>query len=310
MIRSTLVIFALVFCSPAFSKTLTVVTAAKRGVPFNNAKLMSSYIKQYDKTIDSVVIKTVPGAGGTIAANYLYNLADKDGYTIGTFPKNVIMKGFLGDKNNRYQTDKFTWLGSTTDGRIDPTVLAVNKLYDGKELVIGEMNPKGSIMNFIPKAIGWNIKTVFGYRNKPAMKIALEKNEINGYLMVLSASKDKDYIKYGFQINKSRSPELKSVPTLRELLKDKSYIDRVELVELTYTLARPYVAPPGIPAERKAALVKAIEQTMKNKEFIQRSKKMLTTISYVSASDADKIVKEISKKDRNLIKQVLTSNRQ
>jgi tripartite-type tricarboxylate transporter receptor subunit TctC len=311
MFRVGFIIFVFLFCSStAFSKTLTIIAAADRGVPFNSAKLMSSYIKQYDKTIDNVVIKVVPGAGGTVAANYLYNMADKDGYTIGTFPKDVILKGFVADKNNRYQTDKFTWLGSTTDGRLDPTVLAVNKLYDGNQLVVGGMNPKGSIMNFIPKAIGWNIKTVFGYRNKLAMKLALVKNEIDGYLLVLSGSKDNEHIKYGFQINKTRSPELKSVPTLRELLKDKSYLERVELVELAYTLARPYVAPPGIPEERKLALIKAIEQTMKNKEFVHLSNKMLTSISYVSADEANKIIKEISKKDKELIKQVLTSNRQ
>ena len=295
----------MLFASFANAKTLTVISAAQRGVPFNNAKLLSSYIKKYDKTIDNVVIKTVPGAGGIVAANYLYNIADKDGYTIGSFPKDVVLKGFLDNKNIQYQTDKFTWLGSTTDGRADPTVLAVNKLYDGNQLVIGEMNPKGSIMNFVPEAIGWNIKTVFGYRNKPAMKIALEKNEINGYLMVLSASKDNGFIKYGFQISKSRSSELKNVPTLRELIKDKKYLDKVHLIEVAYILARPYVAPPNIPQVRKAALIKTIELAMKDKDFIERSNKMLTSISYVSSKEAETIVDHISKIDKSTIKQIM-----
>lgn len=300
-----IILMSMLFASFANAKTLTVISAAQRGVPFNNAKLLSSYIKKYDKTIDNVVIKTVPGAGGIVAANYLYNIADKDGYTIGTFPKDVVLKGFLDNKNIQYQTDKFTWLGSTTDGRADPTVLAVNKLYDGNQLVIGEMNPKGSIMNFVPEAIGWNIKTVFGYRNKPAMKIALEKNEINGYLMVLSASKDNGFIKYGFQISKSRSSELKNVPTLRELIKDKKYLDKVHLIEVAYILARPYVAPPNIPQVRKAALIKTIELAMKDKDFIERSNKMLTSISYVSSKEAETIVDHISKIDKSTIKQIM-----
>jgi len=292
---------------PVNAKTLTIISASPQGVPFNNVKLISTYIKQYDETVDNVIIKVIPGAGGVNSANYIYNVADKDGYTIGTFQKNAVLRSLIAKKNIKYDPLKFTWLGSSSDGRIDSTILAVSKPYDGN-LNVGELNPNGSIVNLIPKITGWNIKMISGYPNKPAMKLAFEKKEIDGYLISIYAHPDRNNIVAAFQLSRYRSPLMKTVPTLRELVKDNNNLALVELIETSTILSRPFVAPPNIPEERKTKLRQMFNSIMSDKDYITKAEKLQINVSLVDWKESEDIIKKMQSTDKKLIKELVSSS--
>jgi hypothetical protein len=306
MFRVGFIIFVFLFCSStAFSKTLTIIAAADRGVPFNNVKLLSNYVNKYDSTITSVVIKVVPGAGGINAANYIYNIANKDGYTIGTFQKAVLLKGLIARKNIKYNISNFTWLGSSSDGRIDSTILAVNKPYGGF-LNVGELNPNGSIVNLIPRLTGWNIKMIAGYPNKPAMKLAFKRKEIDGYLVSIYAHPDRNNILAAFQINRYRSPLLKNVSTLRELTVQNNEI--LDIIEYSTILLRPFVAPPNIPETRKMQLRKMFNSIMLDKDYVAKGETLQINVSLVDWKESIDIINKMKNTDKKLIKELVSSN--
>jgi hypothetical protein len=289
------------------AKTLTIIVGSPVGIPFNNVKLISQYILKYDPTVTNIDIRVLPGAGGVNAANHIYNVAERDGYTIGTFQKDVILKGLITDKNIRYDIINFVWLGSSSDGRIDSTILTTNKPYNGF-LNIGEMNPNGSIVNLLPKLTGWNIKMIAGYPNKPAIKLALERGEVDGYLITIYAHHDRNNILAAFQIAKDRSPLLRNVPTLRELVQDKNNDRLLELIEQSNILTRPFVAPPGIPEKRKNELRDMFNLIMKDEDYIRKAELIQINVSLVDWKESIEIINSLKKTDEDLIRELVFSN--
>jgi hypothetical protein len=289
------------------AKTLTIIVGSPVGIPFNNVKLISQYILKYDPTVTNIDIRVLPGAGGVNAANHIYNVAERDGYTIGTFQKDVILKGLITDKNIRYDIINFVWLGSSSDGRIDSTILTTNKPYNGF-LNIGEMNPNGSIVNLLPKLTGWNIKMIAGYPNKPAIKLALERGEFDGYLITIYAHHDRNNILAAFQIAKDRSPLLRNVPTLRELVQDKNNDRLLELIEQSNILTRPFVAPPGIPEKRKNELRDMFNLIMKDEDYIRKAELIQINVSLVDWKESIEIINSLKKTDEDLIRELVFSN--
>ena len=59
--------------------------------------------------------KNSEGAGSLRLANWLYNVAPKDGTAIGTIGRGTGFDPLLGSKGAQFQADKFTWIGSANN---------------------------------------------------------------------------------------------------------------------------------------------------------------------------------------------------
>lgn len=294
--RLVILMFTLLFMTPVQAETLTIVIQAINAQPYVNAKLLSKYMQKYHPSITSVIFKTVPGAGGMNAANYLYNVADRDGYTIGTFTKTVALRGFMGDKNAQYDPLKFTWLGSTSDGRKDPTVLISNKPLD-QELMIGEQNSSElNIVDLVKTTTNLNIKKIAGYKDLTDIRMAYIRGEIDGLFnvysgMMLNDSKWKSRVilQYGDGLN--RHPELPKVPTLMGLTNDRKAI---EVIEVSNILIKPFVAPPGIPPDKAALLREAFVKSVKDPDFIAEASSFFIEVTLIDHHQAEEILNQLS----------------
>jgi tripartite-type tricarboxylate transporter receptor subunit TctC len=141
--------------------------------------------------------------------------------------------------------------------------------------------------------IGIRIKQVLGYTSTPAIVLAVERGEVDGRMF------DYSYVKKsrpqwlnpdsGFRIlmqfaRRTRHPELPNAPTARELALDAKARKLIEFAETPLlTMARPYVAPPGVPAERLAALRTAFDAAHRDPAFIAEGNKLGVDISPVTA---------------------------
>jgi hypothetical protein len=294
--RLAVLLITLLFMVPAQAETLTIIVQSMNSQPYHNAKLLGKYmVKHYDGASD-VAIKVVPGANGLNAANYLYNVAPKDGLTFGTFTRIVPLLGIVGDKNAQYDTRKFNWIGSTTDNRSNPGVLISRKKYDN-QLVIGEQGSlEGGVVDLIQSVSGWNIKKVVGYRNVPDIRLAFEQGEIdayfNSYADLLATRKDlKDNIILQYGNGLIRHPELKDVPTLMELARDDQSRRLLAIRELSEILVKPFVAPPGVSAEKIGMLREAFFKAVNDADYIKESEKMNFGLSPVFWSQAEFIIR-------------------
>lgn len=292
-----LIILLFFVCFPALSQELRVVVPSNSDSYSINARILAKHLgKHLDQT---VVIQEVPGAYSVVAANYLYELAPRDGNTIGTFYKNIPLMGAMGGPSIKYDARKFTWLGSTADGREDAVMLWSNKA-SYQELIVGSENiVAGDATLLVRDLSGIRMKIVAGYANSSAARLALERKEIDAavYSLIGIKTAKPDWLKPESEIKpilqfgngKIRHKDYTNVSTLAE------YTDQQELLnvyEKQFILLRPFVAPPNILPARARELREAFNKTVADPEFLADAKRANIDVKLISWQEAETIVNE------------------
>src|SRR3954471_18509804 len=274
------------------------------------ARLVARHIGRFLPGNPPVVVQNMPGAGSLIAANYLYSVASKDGTAFGLMARDMPLLGLMGH-NDKVQFDprKFTWLGSSSDFSDDGYMMIVRddapvkdiedmRRPDGPLVVLGgtaDGATGGDVPRILQDALGLRMKLVLGYRDSAAVFLAMERNEVSGRTTDLSAiqSTRPDWLKPGggYRLlvqyaRLTRHPDYPNVPTARELVTTEAGRALIEFTEAPLlTMARPYAAPPGVPADRAQALRTAFLAAHKDKQFLDEAQKLGIYISPVSAQE-------------------------
>jgi len=252
----------------------------------------------------NVVPQNMSGAGSLKAANYLYSVAPKDGSVIGTFSRSQGIAPLV-DKAE-FDSTKFTWLGSVTDEvslcvtRHDAPVKTFSELLVTPATFGGE--GAGSDPNIFAllyrNVFGAKIKIVTGYPGTNEIQLATERGEVDG-LCGLSWSTLKGRYPHWLKDKKAnilvqagikKQLELPDVPSASELAKQADQRQILQLMLIGQAMARPFAAPPGIPADRKAALIAAFERTTKDPDFLAEAEKLNFEVNPVSADKLDALL--------------------
>jgi hypothetical protein len=148
---------------------------------------------------------------------------------------------------------------------------------------------------------GAKIKLVTGYHGTNDITLAMERGEVDGLCGVswstltarhLQKMNDKK-INIIIQAALKKQPELASVPLATDLTQDREKLQILKLLLASQETARPFAAPPGIPADRKAALIAAFDSTMKDAEFLAEAKRLKVEVNPLSAKGVDDILAEL-----------------
>lgn len=309
MIRAFLLIL-LMTITQVKANTLTIVMPFNDNPPAITARLLSKYFIKYNEEIKKVDFRIVPGAGGIISANYLHNIAPKDGFTIGTFNKNVPFIGIIGGQNIDFDPSNFVWLGSIDDGRKDSIILLSHKQYDGNLIVGSENVNVASPSTFISKILNWNIKNIQGYKSTTEVRTAFERKEIDAFVNSISGIRVSKpewiepnsgyFILFQFGNFVKRHEKLPTIPTLAEMLpKDK--IQNLLAYEQMSFLLRPYVAPPGISEDKQIKLRKMFDLAVNDKNFIREANAVGINVEFISWKEAEEIISNIKKTPKDLL---------
>jgi tripartite-type tricarboxylate transporter receptor subunit TctC len=272
------------------------------------ARLLARHLGRFLPGNPPIVVQNMPGAGSLIAANYLYTIAPKDGTAFGLIARDMPLLGLIGGNPNvQFDPRKFTWLGSSSDFSDDAYVMIVRSDAPAKSIedmrrpggplmVLGgtaDGATGGDVPRILQEALGLNLKLVLGYRDSAAVFLAMERGEVSGRTTDLSAiqSTRPDWLKpnSGFRLlvqyaRRTRHPDYPDVPTARELATTAAGRALIEFTEMPLlTMARPYVAPPGIPADRAGALQKAFMAAHRDPAFLAEAAKLGVFVSPVSA---------------------------
>jgi tripartite-type tricarboxylate transporter receptor subunit TctC len=282
-------------------------------------RIIAQHIGKYVPGNPTVVIQNMPGAGSLKAANYIYAVAPKDGTAIGIFARNMPLLGLLKtDQNVQFDPRKFTWLGSSSSFANDAYLLLVRKdatvksidearKPGGPPLLLGT-TAEGTSSDAMPvvlrEMLGFNIKSITGYTDSGQLFLAMERNEIEGRTVGLSAvrANKPDWIKPDGMMQvlvvfgrATRHPDFPNAPTARELARTDKDRALIEVVEAPYTLSRPFVGPPDIPADRAAALQKAFMDVHKDPEFLRDAERLGIDVSPIDGNAVLKLIDDISK---------------
>jgi tripartite-type tricarboxylate transporter receptor subunit TctC len=282
-------------------------------------RLLARHLGKYIPGNPAIIVQNMPGAGTLVAANYLYNVAPKDGTQFGLIARNMPMLSLLGQNPNvRFDPRRFTWIGSSSDFSDDGYVLIVRKdspvksiddarRPNGPALVLGgtaEGASSADVPEILRDALGINMKLVLGYRDSAAIFLAMENGEISGRMVELSAVRatrpqwlqpGSDYRLLVMYARVKRHPDFPDVPTARELAPNEAARALIEFTETPLlTMAWPFVAPPGVPKDRALALQTAFAATHRDRDYLAEAAALNIPINAVSAADIYRAIDQLS----------------
>jgi tripartite-type tricarboxylate transporter receptor subunit TctC len=271
-------------------KTVSLVVSSSTGGGYDTlARLLTRFISRHLAGNPNIVIRNMPGAGGIVATNHLYTLAAKDGSVIGAVQNNTPFEPLFGTKEAQYDPTKFNWLGSPS---VETSILTVwhtsaaNNLDDARkvELKMGSSGANstpsfyGRLLN---ETLGTKLKLIVGYPGQNDALLAMERGELDGYPSVfynslvstrpqwLPEKKVKLLVQYGAE----KLPQLPNVPFVMDLVKNEEDRQLWRAAVGPIATGRPYLLPPGVPADRVTAMRKAFWDAFHDKEFLAEQAK-------------------------------------
>lgn len=293
------------------NRTIKVVLSTGPGGGYATyARLLMKHMGQHIPGNPGFIKQHRQGAGGLVAGNWLYTKAPKDGSVIALIHRGAISTlPIYGSKNILYKPTEFNWIGSMNASTSmcvswhTSKVKTFQQLLD-EPLIVGGV-AVGSDTDIYPRVFnnlfGTKFKLITGYSSGSAINLAVERGEVQGrcgwsWSSVKATRGDwlrEKKINLLVQVALMKHPELPDVPLVMDFTTKKSQRDILELVLSPQAMGRPFLAPPGVPAERIQALQAAFDATMKDKGLLADAKKRKVEINPLSGKDIDKLIKKI-----------------
>jgi tripartite-type tricarboxylate transporter receptor subunit TctC len=284
------------------------------------ARVLARHIGQHIPGNPTVVVKNMEGAGSLRLANWLYRVAPKDGSVFAIIGRGTGFEPLLGQQAAQFDGTKFAWIGS---GNHEVSVCVaygdragITKFADlqTKEMTVGGTGASADDDQF-PKVVngvlGTKMKIVSGYPGGNDVVLAMERGELQGrcgwsWSSVKAThgswiAEKKLNILVQFALHKH--PDLPDVPLITDLATTDKQRQVIRLIFARQVMGRPFLAPPGIPADRAAALRTAFMETMKDPAFITDAEKAQLEVNPVGGEELQKLVAEIYKTPPEIAKQ-------
>jgi tripartite-type tricarboxylate transporter receptor subunit TctC len=291
-------------------KTVSIVLFTTPGSIYDTyARLLSRHLPKHLPGQPTVVVRNMSGAGGLQAARHLAEAAPRDGTTIGGVSRALIFEPLLGKNVAQVDYRKFGWLGSMSQS----TAVYVSwkersKIKTAEDLFSQELMIAGTgaaaettiITTAINGILGTKIKLVQGYAGSVAGLLALERGEVDGGFPTMEALKTvhPDWLREGklnflFQTRQVPDPEIASVPTVISLARNEEQRKDLLFLFPRDAFGRPYVTPPGLPADRLKALQNAFAATVTDPEVKAETTKLRIPLALTSGDELEAIVREM-----------------
>jgi len=307
-------------------KTVRIISGFAAGGTIDlSARLFARYLPKYISGNPTVIVQTMTGAGGQVAANYTYGVAKPDGLTLLQSPTGPIMNAFLAPESVQYEVRRVAVLWVSADSWVtvvNPKATQVKKAEDLLRTTV-PLRAGGSGLSSLrtlrPKlaleAFGVEHTLVTGYQGSSDLLLALEKGEIHlfedpqdGYKTNIQPREKQGSVAVLWQTGILTSDEvfkrsnlLPQVPTLGEILpkekkKGPAWVAwKAAVVPQTFQYLM--TTTPGVPADRIAILNRALEQMTQDAAFRKEFESTLgEPPDLLIGEQADRVVKDALKR--------------
>jgi predicted outer membrane repeat protein len=257
------------------------------------ARLVARHITRYLPGNPNFIIKNMPTAAGVASANFIYNSAPRDGSAILAAQNASLILPLYDSPVAHYDPRKFEWIGSTDKQEaICATWITspIKTLEDATKRDVpvaatGVSAGPGVYPKILNALFGTRFKVISGY-DTGSMRLAVEKGEVEGicglawqtYKAISYDWIESKKLNVLVQLGLQKNAELRDVPLAIDLLKDPEARKVLELIVLPQEFGRPFLAPPGVPADRMAIYRKALQAVLKDTEFLAESAKQRLSI--------------------------------
>lgn len=266
-------------------KPITFISASAPGGGNDlYARLIAQHLPNHVPTGQLVVVQSMPGASGIRGAQYLYNVAPRDGLTIGMVQNNLPFIPLFSGQREQFDPPKFNWLGSPSQETAFLLLwhtVPVTTLDDAKhrELILGTTGPSstpafyGRVLGVV---FGLKIKAVHGYKGQAESLLAMERGENEGFASTFWSSLKAQYpqwiaekkVKILVQYGAKPNAELKDVPFALDKIDSADDRLLMEIAQAPLGLGRPSLAPPDIPGPRITFLRHAFDVMFTDPRFL------------------------------------------
>ena len=274
------------------------------------ARVLARHMGRHIPGNPAVVPQNMPGAGSVKAANYLYSVAPKDGAVFGIFDRGLPMERLLGrTEGQQFDATKFTWIGSVTD---EPAVCGfsaksgIRSWQDMKTKPFKVGGAGATADDEIYPAVLKNmfhvpVRVVSGFPGRAETVLSIQRGEIDGlcgwsWSSLMSRDKqllDSKQITIALELGVDKALDLPGVPLLGDLTDDAKQKAALKLIFSRLTVARPFAAPPGLPADRTKVLRDAFDATMKDPAFVAEMRKLALDVRPQTGTKVEQLVREV-----------------
>jgi tripartite-type tricarboxylate transporter receptor subunit TctC len=300
-------------------KTLKVIVASSAGGGYDAySRVLADHIVKYLPGNPKSVVQNMPGAGGLRAANFLYNRAPKDGTYFGHVQRTAPFHAIMGRPGAQFDPNKFNWLGSLNN---EVTICVVRKGAKAKTFEdlrkyqthmggAGIASDSETVPTFLNNMLGFKFKVVSGYPGSTETALAVERKELDGmcgsFSSLTSAQKrwfkpGKEFVNILVQASTRKHAKIPHVPLARDLARNDKDRAVMELNDSRLEMGRPFVTPPGVPAERVAALRVAFNKMVADPAFAAAIKRLGRELNPVTGEDVQKLIARVTKADKTVI---------
>ena len=280
-------------------KTITYVVATAPGGGYDvYGRLVAEYMQKYLPG-STVIVRNMPGAGHVLGANAVYASAP-DGLTIGTFNTGLIYSQIVSLPAAKFDLTKMSWIGKAAS---DPRVFVVSKQSGIADFAALRTLPKN--VNFATSGVGGasyvetlmlaralklQVDLLTGYNGTEDM-LAMRRGEIAGTIASRSSFEAFVANGYGHMIAQIGGKD-KDLPQLSALVSEPAAKPLIALVRTQGEIARLTAGPPGIPADRLAALREAYRKAMEDRSAQAKAEKLGRPLDPAYGDDVLALVKE------------------
>jgi len=306
-------------------KTVTLIVGFEVGGGYDlYTRLLA---RHYGKYLNGAtfVVQNMTGAGSLRAANYIFNVAPKDGTMLGMVGGGIAFEPLFGNSQAQFRAEEFSWVGSENSEVSTCQIWHIAPMARFEDALTAEIavggTGTGADSNVFPRALnaftGTKFKVISGYTGTAPVFLAMERGEVNGICGIYWSSaivQHGDWIAQGkmkplVQLAIEKHPDHPDVPLAIDFARSPADRAALELVFAPMKFARPMFGPPGIPADRLAHLRRAFDRTMNDPEFRADAAKLNLEVGPLPGAQIDVLLKRFYRSPPEVIKRVSEARR-
>jgi tripartite-type tricarboxylate transporter receptor subunit TctC len=296
------------FAEPSFyaGKQVTLIAGAAVGGGYDLlTRLMARHLARHIDGHPAIIVQNMPAAGSLAATNYVYGTAPKDGTVIALIQRGMLLAKWTNPSGVRFELERLNWIGSvnsetgltlawhTAPHRTAADLFTQELIVGGHAGVEPELTPR--LYNAL---IGTRFKIVTGYNGTAEIALAMERGEVSGIgdwswtsLKKMRPDWLRDQkVRPLLQGGLRKDPDLPDLPSALDFVKNDADRRVLELFFTQKTVARPVIAPPGVPAERLAELRVAFAALAKDQEFLADAERSGLESAPLTGEAVDRVI--------------------
>ncbi len=287
-------------------RTITITIGYTAGGSYDlYGRMVARHLGRHISGQPTVIAQNMPGAGSLKAANYLYEVAPKDGTALGIVVESAALEQALANPAVQYDAAKFSYVGRVATSNnifMQWHSAKVQSIDDAKRLEtsLAGTGP-GSIAETVPRLlnalVGTKFKLISGYPASSEAMLAMERGEVDGASSSWAAVKvgkqawlRENKIRIILQTTPERTAELPQAPSLGEIGDSAEDRQVFALYASGSAIGRSILAPPGLPAERVKVLRHAFQLMVQDPEFVADLQRTNVELEPLPGEQVEKLI--------------------